>query len=434
MMSKQASNSLRFLAGGGTIGTMLRELQLPDCPLCPPSDWRAELKTAVSVMLNCTFPTFVIWGERHCLLYNDACIDLLQGKHPDALGRPVSRAWEEVWRQVRPLFDKRLPDRADHYENYSFTLGPDGVGKNTDPSFACTPIYLATGEVGGMYCAMSQPVLAMHSEPGADQEIKRLNQQLEQALQRALQEGQFRLHYQPQFDLQSDRMSGIEVLIRWQHPEKGLLAAAEFIRDAEKVSLTPPIGEWTLRTACRQHKKWVDAGLAVPLILNVSLRQLRHPRFLQTLRGILKETGLPPSMVQIEICEGILWDPKLSASLLKEMKSIGIQLALDDFGAELAALSSLQRFPLDVVKPGRRLVRELPHREQEAAVLTAVISVAHRMKMTVCAEGVETADQLAAVREHGCDAAQGFLFSSPVSESEMDRLVGAELSRYSYPV
>lgn len=255
-------------------------------------------------------------------------------------------------------------------------------------------------------------------------------QQLEQELQRALDEGQFRLHYQPQFALQSGRISGIEVLIRWHHPEKGLLTAAEFIRDAEHVGLMPSIGEWTLHTACRQHKKWVDAGLVVPLILNVSLQQLRHPRFLQTLRGILNETGLPPSMVQIEMCESVLWDPNLSANLLKEMKSIGIQLSLDDFGTELAALSSLQRFPLDVVKPGRTLVKELPRRAQESDVLIAVVSVAHKMKMAVCAGGIETADQLTAVQEHGCDAAQGFLLGSPASESEIDRVIEAELSHH----
>ena len=255
-------------------------------------------------------------------------------------------------------------------------------------------------------------------------------QQLEQELRHALREEQFSLYYQPQFDLESGRMSGIEVLLRWQHPEKGLLAAADFIQTAENAGLMPSIGEWTLRTACRQHRKWMAAGLSVPLVLNVSLRQLRHPSFLQTLRNILDETALSPSMLQLETREGVLWDPKFSTGLLKEAKDIGIRLALDDFGAELAALSSLRRFPLDVVKPGRDLVKALPRREQEANVLDAVIRVARGMRIEVCAEGVETADQLAAVREHGCDAAQGFLLGSPISTSEMDRLIGAELSQH----
>ena len=175
----------------------------------------------------------------------------------------------------------------------------------------------------------------------------------------------------------------------------------------------------------------MDAGLAVPLILNVSLRQLRHTRFLQTLKNILEETGLSPSAVQLDVRESVLWDTKLSTSLLKDMKRIGIRLALADYGAELlAALSSLQRFPLDVVTPGQDLVKELPHRVQEASLLAAVISVAHKMKIEVCAEGVETADQLAAVKAHGCDAAQGFLLSSPLTESEMDRLIEAEISHH----
>lgn len=252
--------------------------------------------------------------------------------------------------------------------------------------------------------------------------------QLGQELRNALSEGQFFLHYQPQFDLRSGRISGLEALIRWRHPEKGLLAAAKFIQDAENAGLMSSIGEWTLRAACSQHKKWMDAGLDVPLILNVSLRQLRHLHFPQTLKNILEETGLSPSALQLDARESVLWDSKFSPNLLKEVKSIGVRLSLDDYGAELVALSSLQRFPLDVVKPGRCLVKELPHREQEASLLAAVISAAHKMKIEVCAEGVETADQLAAVKARGCDAAQGFLLSSPLSELEVDRLVEAEIS------
>ena len=248
-------------------------------------------------------------------------------------------------------------------------------------------------------------------------------QQLEQELRHALRERQFCLHYQPQFDLHSGRISGIEVFIRWRHPEKGLLAAAGFIRNAENAGLMPSIGEWTLRTACSQHRKWVDAGLAVPLILNVSLRQLRHPDFLQTLKAVLKETGLSPSLLQLETRESVIWDPKSSSTLLDSVKDIGVRLALDDFGTELGALSSLRRFPLDMVKPSRDLVKGLPYREQEASVLSAVISVAHKMKIAVCAEGIETDDELAAVKARGCDAAQGRLLSSPVSEHEIDLLI-----------
>jgi diguanylate cyclase (GGDEF)-like protein/PAS domain S-box-containing protein len=254
-------------------------------------------------------------------------------------------------------------------------------------------------------------------------------QQLDEELRCALREGQFRLHYQPQFDLDNGRISGIEVLLRWLHPDKGLLVAEEFMHEAESASLMPAIGEWTLKSACRQHRKWVDAGLAVPLVLNVSLRQLRHPRFLQTLRDILAETRLPPALMQIETNESVLWDPKLPIDLLKEIKKIGVRFSLDAFGNEFAALSSLSRFPLDAVKPGQRLLNALPAHGPETAVLDAMIGVAHSMSIAVCAGGVETADQLSAVKEHGCDAAQGFLLGSPASEDEIDRLIEMELAR-----
>jgi len=261
----------------------------------------------------------------------------------------------------------------------------------------------------------------------------------EQELRRALSEEQFCLHYQPQFDLKSNRVSGIEALVRWRHPERGLLSASEFIGDAEKANLTPLIGEWSLSTACAQYKQWmkdgrqmnetqgVHAGVAVPLVLNVSLRQLRDPRFLQILKKALAENGLPPSMLQLDVSEVALWDPAFSTSLLTALKNFGVRLALDDFGAELAALSSLHRFPVDVVKTSRTLVKELPRGKQEAAVLSAIIGIAHEMNIGVHASGIETADELDAVREHGCDAVQGFLLAPPSRGCEVAPLLSARL-------
>jgi diguanylate cyclase (GGDEF)-like protein/PAS domain S-box-containing protein len=252
-------------------------------------------------------------------------------------------------------------------------------------------------------------------------------QKIEQELRRALREDEFILHYQPEFDLESGRITGIEALIRWQHPEKGLLAASEFIHDAENANLIPPIGEWALRTACLQHKDWIDAGLAVPLTLNISFKQLRHFHFLQVLKRTIEETKLPPSSLQLEIRESALLDPRFSTTLLKELKSNGLNLALDDFGTELTALSSLHKFPLDVVKPSKELVKELPNQTREATILAAIIGVAHDGKIAVCAGGVETPDQLAAVKDLGCDSAQGYFLSLPLEAVAMSRLVKTEL-------
>jgi diguanylate cyclase (GGDEF)-like protein/PAS domain S-box-containing protein len=253
-------------------------------------------------------------------------------------------------------------------------------------------------------------------------------QQLEQDLARALRENQFCLHYQPQFDLKNGgRITGIEALLRWQHPERGLLAASEFLLEAEHAKLMLPLGEWTLQTACRQHRAWIDAGLAVPLTLNLSSIQLRDPRLLETLKRTLEETGLPAPMLQLEMRESVLWDPKCSKSLLSKMKDCGLRLALDNFGAEMTALSSLDKFLLDAVKPGHRLVNRLPSHSRDAALLAAIICVAHNLNIAVCADGVETDDQLAAVKEKGCDSAQGYWLSSPLDAQKMKQRIEAEL-------
>jgi diguanylate cyclase (GGDEF)-like protein/PAS domain S-box-containing protein len=254
-------------------------------------------------------------------------------------------------------------------------------------------------------------------------------QRVEQELVRALRENEFCLHYQPQFDLKSGRITGIEALLRWCHPARGILAAGEFIQVAERARLMPTIGEWTLQTACRQYKEWVDSGLSVPLTLNLSSMQLRDPRFLQLINRILEETELSPPLLQLEMRESVLWDPKFSTSVLKQMKKIGLRLSLEEFGTELTALSTLVRFPLDAVKPGHGLVRDLASQGREATtVLAAIIGVAHNLKIEVCADGVETENQLAAVKEQGCDSAQGHLLSSPLDADEMKRVIEAQLA------
>ena len=249
------------------------------------------------------------------------------------------------------------------------------------------------------------------------------SQQQERELLRALDENQFFLNYQPQFDLKSGRITGIEALLRWQHPTRGRLAAADFIHDAERARLILQIGEWVLRTACRQFKAWIDAGLSVPLTMRLSAMQWRDPRLLETLKQILEETGLPASMLQLAVREDVLFDPKFSTNLLTQMKESGFRLAIHDFGAEMNALAALDRFPLDVVKPDQELVRESPSRQHAAIILTAIVDVAHNKNIEVCAHGIETANQLTSVKERGCDSAQGYLLSVPLEAEEMRQLI-----------
>jgi diguanylate cyclase (GGDEF)-like protein/PAS domain S-box-containing protein len=259
-------------------------------------------------------------------------------------------------------------------------------------------------------------------------EVVRKAQRLEQELVRAMRENEFCLHYQPQFDLKNGRITAIEALLRWRHPTRGTLAASDFIQDLERLKLMLPIGEWVLQTACRQYKAWSDAGLAVPLTVNLSPTQLQDHRFLPTLKRVLEETGLPASLLQLETHESVLWDLEFSKSLLEQIEDSGLHFALDDFGTDLTALSALNRFPLDSVKPGRGLVKVLSSHEWEASVLAAIIGVAHNLKMTVCAGGVETTDQLAAVKKQGCDSAQGNLLSEPLDTNEMSQLVQKEIA------
>jgi diguanylate cyclase (GGDEF)-like protein/PAS domain S-box-containing protein len=251
----------------------------------------------------------------------------------------------------------------------------------------------------------------------------------ERELQRALREEELCLHYQPQYDLDNGRIVGIEVLIRWRHPDRGLLTAADFIQEVENANLMLPVGEWALRSACTAQAGWLRVGLAVPLTLNVSSKQLRHPRFLAMLNKVLDDTGLPPSLLRLEMRESVLLDPKFSANTLRDIRKRGVRLGLEDFGAELAALSSLQKFPLDIVKPGQELVRRLSRHDNESAMLSALIGVARDAKITVCADGIETVDQLAAVKNLGFSCGQGYLLSRPLAVVEMDRLVATELGR-----
>jgi diguanylate cyclase (GGDEF)-like protein len=258
-------------------------------------------------------------------------------------------------------------------------------------------------------------------------EAYRKTQEREEELVRALRENEFQLYYQPQFDLKSGRITGIEALLRWNHPERGELAAAEFIRDAEHARLVQPICESVLQTAFRLYKEWMNSGFNVPLSLNLSSMQLQDPRLLETLKRLLEEAILPTTMLQLEMRESVLWEPKFSRDVLEQMRASGLHLALDELGAEMTALPILDLFPLDAVKPSQRLVRVLPSGKREATILAAIVGVAHDLKIAVCANGVESKSQLAAVKEHGCDSVQGHLFCSPLNGDAIKRSIELDL-------
>ncbi len=248
---------------------------------------------------------------------------------------------------------------------------------------------------------------------------------LESALRRALERDEFRLHYQPQVDLRTGQVIGLEALIRWDRGELGMVPRARFIPIAEEMGLILPIGEWVLHTAARQNKAWQDEGLApVRIAVNLSAQQFRQKDLPQRIQRILADTGLEPRYLEVELTESMLMQEVESAvEMMSELRRVGVQISLDDFGTGYSSLSYLRRFPIDALKIDKSFVREVTSDPDSAAIADAIIAMAHSLRLTVLAEGVETDGQLAFLRAHYCDHMQGFLFSKPVPTDELAQLL-----------
>jgi len=248
---------------------------------------------------------------------------------------------------------------------------------------------------------------------------------LESDLRHALERKEFVLHYQPKIDIGSNRVVGMEALVRWQQPGKGLIEPVRFIPLAEETGLIVPIGEWVLRTACLQNKAWQAQGLPrLRIAVNLSPRQFAHENLLQDVARVLKETGLDPVWLEFEITEGmVMRDPERAVTLLRSLKAMGIHLSIDDFGTGYSSLSYLKRFPLDSVKIDRSFIQDLPGDADDAGITQAIIAMAHSLRLGVIAEGVETEEQRHFLRENGCDEMQGYLFSRPLPEEEFLHLL-----------
>ena len=242
---------------------------------------------------------------------------------------------------------------------------------------------------------------------------------IETDLRKALEQKELLLHYQPKVDLSSGKVVGAEALLRWQHPEKGLVSPAAFIPLAEETGLIIPIGEWALYTACAQNKAWQEAGLP-PMVMsvNLSVRQLYQPDLVGIVKRILKETGLSPQYLELEITESMLIDIEQGLKILDELKKIGVQISMDDFGTGYSSLYYLKVLPIDKLKIDHSFVRNCIADSNDAAITKTIITMAHQLKMNVVAEGVESKDQLVFLQRHLCNEAQGYLFSKPVPAAE----------------
>lgn len=243
---------------------------------------------------------------------------------------------------------------------------------------------------------------------------------LESSLRHALKRNEFLLHYQPKVDVRSGNIIGTEALVRWQHPEMGMVAPAQFLPVAEETGLTVPLGEWVLRTACAQNREWQRQGLPrLRVAVNLSPRQFRQENLVRDVARILHETELDAESLELEITESmVVQDPGQAAEILTELRAMGISLSIDDFGTGYLSLAYFKRFPINSVKIDRSFIQDLPDAADIAAITRAIIAVAGTLNLNVVAEGVESEEQLDFLREHKCPEIQGYCFSRPLPPHE----------------
>lgn len=297
-------------------------------------------------------------------------------------------------------------------------LYPDD-GKDFDTLFKCADAAMYRSKRSGHnnYCFFT-PEMQEHS-------IRTL--QLENALRRAVELGQLVLHYQPQISLESGRVIGAEALVRWQHPEFGLVPPAEFIPIAEETGQILQIGEWVLRTAIRQMKVWMDSGLGPMMIaVNLSSVQFRHLHLPELVTKILEEVQLPPEYLELELTESVAMDNPLAAiGVMNNLHERGIRMSIDDFGTGYSSLSYLKRFQIYKLKIDQSFVRDITEDADDKAIVSAIISLAKSLGMKTIAEGVETEGQLAYLREQCCDEVQGYFYSKPLPADQFEAFVQA---------
>jgi len=252
---------------------------------------------------------------------------------------------------------------------------------------------------------------------------------LESQMRPGLERGEFVVEYQPQVDLKTFQLVGMEALIRWNHPALGMLQPSDFIQLAEDTGMITQIGDWVLRTAFAQNKLWLDSGFSpMRLAVNVSARQFQQSAFIGTICDLLKETNLDPALLELELTEAsIMKEPEKAIDKLNKLRDLGIKIAIDDFGTGYSSLSYLKRFPIDTLKIDKTFVADVSTDEDDAAIAKAIVMMGHALDMSVIAEGVETPQQLEYLTSLGCDAIQGYLFSPPLSTQSFTELLMEQL-------
>lgn len=259
---------------------------------------------------------------------------------------------------------------------------------------------------------------------------------LERLLRQALDNEEFHLVYQPQLDIRNGNIIGAEALLRWKNPVLGVVPPGEFIPLAEDTGLIVPLGEWVLRSACVQAKRWADEGLeALRVAVNLSIRQFRQPEFTALVNRILAETGLPPELLELEITESIMMqDVTATVVTMQELKKLGVYFSIDDFGTGYSSLSYLKRLPIDMLKIDQSFVRDIATDSNDAAIVSAITALANSLHLNVIAEGVESSEQIEFLRERGCHMVQGYFFSKPMLAADFPAFWRDKSKRPQYTV
>jgi len=333
----------------------------------------------------------------------------------------VERSEDAALKAGRMLQAVAAPHSIDHHDLHVTTsIGvsvypDDGLDSETLIKNADTAMYQAK-ENGRQSYQFFKPPMSVRA-------VER--QSIEEGLRRALERQEFSLCYQPKIRLKSGDISGAEVLLRWVHPSRGPVSPAKFIPVAEDCGLIVPIGNWVLREACKQARTWLDAGLPLgTMAVNISAMEFRDDHFLDGVSAILKETGLDPKYLELELTESVLMKhAEATETILKTLKARGVQVAVDDFGTGYSSLSYLRKFPIDALKIDQSFVRQITTSPEETTIVTAVISMGRSLKLRVVAEGVETQEELAFLRIHQCEEAQGYYFSHPVPPEQFAHLL-----------
>jgi len=257
---------------------------------------------------------------------------------------------------------------------------------------------------------------------------------IQHEMRRALLNKEFLLYYQPQYDLASGQIVGMEALIRWLHPERGLIPPGEFIPAAEESGIIVPLGDWVIEEACKQNKMWQDTGMPhIPVSVNLSMRQFSQRNLTEKVSDILQQTGLHPRYLELEITESMTMDVERASQGLKELTDLGVNISIDDFGTGYSSFHYLKNLPIARLKIDRSFVRDIQQDPNDAAIVAAIIAMAHNLQLQVIAEGVETEDQVHFLRSHRCDEMQGYFGSPPLPSSDVEQLLQEKLNRPALP-